>query len=79
MSDALPPPSSRRVRRLLNRFAQVLMLARGEEADAERREDAYRPSHEMVCEACGEMYLRHATDPFEPWLTVLCSGEMVKL
>lgn len=53
------------------------MLARGEDADQHERDAFLRTSH--VCLDCGEPYWRHASDPFERWLTVLCNGERVKL
>lgn len=42
------------------------------------RDDWYRAGN-MVCDHCGLEYLDHVSHPIEPWLTILCSGNMVKL
>lgn len=62
-----------RVHRVLRRLAEVFLLLNG---PSER--EAFRASGECVC-TCGYAYWRHARDPFEPYLNVLCDGERVKL
>ncbi len=47
-------------------------------------ERAYRASHYKVCDECGKTYIKH---PFlnrldhndEPYLNVICNGDIVKL
>jgi hypothetical protein len=39
----------------------------------------YRAGTWTVCKACGEPYVKHATDPRDPWLNILCNGDRVKL
>jgi hypothetical protein len=63
------------VRRWINRLAQLLELAKGCPEDL----DFYSVSGDVVCRDCGEPFWRHAVDPWEPWLTMLCNGERVKL
>lgn len=63
------------LRRIINRLAAVLLLAAGRHACAEFT----RASHLCTCEHCGDTYAYHVSDPFEPWLTVLCDGRRVKL
>lgn len=67
-------PDPRRVRRLVNRLAEVLMFAAGPSDAA-----FYRASGDVRCDGCGMPYSMHAHDPFERWLTVLCNGQRVKL
>jgi len=63
-------------RRVVNKLAEVLALAAGED-DADFR----RASGDSSCAWCGEPYYRHAVDPLSPGrsLVLLCSGERVKL
>ena len=68
-----------RVRRWVNRLAQVIWLATNQRPD-----DTWFRAGDCICQVCGETYSRHAHDPFEPWLTVLCQtsgqpGQRVKL
>jgi hypothetical protein len=63
------------VRRWINRLAQLLELVRKQPAEMY----FYRTSHEMVCLECGATYGRHAADPWDPYLAMLCNGERVKL
>lgn len=65
------------LRRIVNRLAAVFMLV-GAERDDEERRNFVRASGCCVCD-CGATYYAHVHDPFEPWLTVLCDGQRVKL
>lgn len=69
----------RRIRRVVNRLAEILYLARGEAADEYRRRFANRASGSCICDVCGAEYSRHADDPFAPYLNVLCDERRVKL
>jgi hypothetical protein len=70
---AIDPARVRRV--VVNRIAELLLLVVDEGSYA----DFYRANHECMCPACGEAYWRHAVDPFERYLHVLCNGDRVKL
>lgn len=67
------------VRRVIQKLAWLLMLARGKEADRERRDWFWRADGRCICQVCCQPYWRHVEDPFEPDLNVLCDGNRVKL
>jgi hypothetical protein len=67
-------PEVRRVRRWVNKLARLLALLEPGPDDS-----WYRASGRCVCLLCGEDYDHHADDPREPWLTMLCGGQRVKL
>ena len=69
----------RGLRRILQKLAVLLLLARGEEADRELRDSFWRADGRCLCSWCARPYWQHIHDPFEPWLNVLCTGERVKL
>lgn len=74
MTPDITTPEARRIRRWVNRLAQLLALA-GPEPDPD---DWYRAGN-CICEICGDDYHHHAVDPRDPWLTLLCDGSRVKL
>ena len=41
--------------------------------------DFYRASGLCTCKVCGRLYYDHKSCPTDPWLTVLCNGQRVKL
>lgn len=65
-------------KRAIHRMIQILLLVRADE-DEPRRRAFRRAGGDVVCEACGREYREHVDDPIDPWLTVLCSGDRVKL
>lgn len=62
------------LRRIINRLAQVFSLMVDTSA-----EECVRAGGDVVCNACGDAYHKHASDPREPWMTLLCGGRRVKL
>jgi hypothetical protein len=54
-----------------------LFLRAGE--DAPKRANFFRAGNDVECETCGQKYADHVQDPIDPWLTVLYSGERVRL
>jgi hypothetical protein len=79
MAISIPPkfPSPGH-RRALHGLIRTLLFLRADE-DAPKRRDFFRAGGCVVCEACGQEYHDHVQDPVDEWLTVLCSGERVKL
>jgi hypothetical protein len=63
------------LRRRLNGLATLLELLRPERAV----NDFYRASGNVRCDLCDEEYRRHAEDPRNSLLHMLCNGERVKL
>ena len=54
-------------------------LSRFESRDSTDLTSPSRASGEWLCERCGFRYHDHPEHPSAPWMTVLCSGEAVKL
>lgn len=65
-------------KRAIHRMIQIFLLLRADE-DEPKRVSFHRAGGDVVCEGCGREYREHVDDPVEPWLTVLCSGDRVKL
>lgn len=65
-------------RRAIHGMVRFLLFLRADE-DAPKRRDYFRAGNTVICEECGQEYADHVQDPIDPWLTVLCSGERVKL
>lgn len=68
-------PRPRAVRRWLNKLAQTLELMK----PAREPDDMYRADGRIICESCGSEYWRHAEDPRDTHLHMLCNGDRVKL
>lgn len=73
MIDDRTTPELRLLRRVMNKLAQIFALAEPDIGD-----DWYRAGN-LDCEACGQDYHSHPQDPREPWLTIICGGQRVKL
>lgn len=65
-------------KRAIHKLTRLLLLLRADE-DASKRARFDRACGDTICDRCGCEYREHVDDPVEPWLTVLCSGERVKL
>lgn len=61
--------------RVVNRLAQLFTLANG----PTKPENMMRAATYGRCDVCGETYLRHAVDPFEPHLHIVCDGRRLHL
>jgi hypothetical protein len=62
----------RALRMILRKLTQIFALLR-------RPVDDGRAGGGCLCERCGRLYVDHAQDPLERWMTILCDGTMVKL
>jgi hypothetical protein len=65
-------------KRAIHGLIRFLLFLRADD-DAPMRRDFFRAGGQVVCETCGQQYHDHVQDPVDEWLTVLCSGERVKL
>ncbi len=77
MSEYLPD-----IRRGVEEIREI--LARAIRAN-DPSPEYYRPDNEMICEACDMPYWRHPYDPAHidengnPFLRMLCNGDLIKL
>jgi hypothetical protein len=65
-------------KRAVHGVIRFMLFLRAEE-DRLKREAFFRAGGGVACETCGFEYRDHVQDPVDEWLTVLCSGERVKL
>lgn len=65
-------------KRAVHGMIRFLLFLRVEE-DEPKRIAFVRAGGGAICEDCGQELCEHVQDPIDPWLTVLCSGERVKL
>lgn len=65
-------------KRAVHGMIRFLLFLRADE-DAPKRWGFVRAGGSVICDECGQEFYDHVQDPIDPWLTVLCSGERVKL
>jgi hypothetical protein len=70
--------ATRSLRLVSRKLARLLLLVPGIGPDPEGNQ-WFRASGLVECEVCGQQYQDHVEHPLAPWLTVTCSGKLVKL